>query len=136
MNALVEFAKELATGWHSNQTRRGGEPYTEHLRRVAERVALRGLGPEHQAVAWLHDVVEDGHTTAEALRKRFPASVAEAVEAISKRPGEKYEDYLVRVKANPIALEVKISDMLDNMSDKPTIDARARYAVGLTYLLS
>lgn len=136
MNALVEFAKEWATRWHALQTRRGGEPYVEHLRRVAEAVAKRGYGPEHQAVAWLHDAVEDGQVTQEGIAQRFPASVAEAVKAITKNPGEKYEDYLIRVKANPLAHEVKISDMLDNLGDSPTVDARARYEIGLEFLLT
>ena len=41
--------------------------------------------------------------------------IIEAVDAITKREGEKYSDYFQRVMDNPIALKVKIADMTDNM---------------------
>ena len=67
------------------------------------------------AVAWLHDSVEDTETTFDDLIYYFGSSVAQAVDAITKRKGESYSEYLNRVKANPIARLVKIADLSHNM---------------------
>ena len=56
MNDLVERAKDLAHRAHAGQVDKAGRPYIEHVARVAARVAD---DPEAEAVAWLHDVLED-----------------------------------------------------------------------------
>jgi (p)ppGpp synthase/HD superfamily hydrolase len=71
--------------------------------------------PEARMAAVLHDVVEDTTVTLDELRAEgFPASVLEAVEALTKREGEDYEAFIRRVAPNPIAREVKLADLRDN----------------------
>lgn len=63
----------------------------------------------------MHDSVEDTGITLDEISSLFGESVAQAVDAITKRNGEPYQDYLNRVKANPIARLVKIADLSHNM---------------------
>ena len=65
-------------------------------------------------VGWLHDTVEDTAVTLSEIEARFGPETAAAVSAISRRDGEKWSDYLGRVAANPVARQVKISDLIDN----------------------
>ncbi len=45
----------------------------------------------------------------------FGAEIANAVVAMTKQDGEAYDDYLSRVKANPLARAVKLKDLAHNM---------------------
>jgi len=106
----IEAAKALATKAHEGQTDKAGLPYITH----PERVASRLNAPEAQVVGWLHDTVEDTPLTIDDIREQFGPETAAAVDAISKRDGETWPDYIDRVAANPIARQVKISDLIDN----------------------
>lgn len=92
---------------------KAGKPYVEHLAFVADLVADQSN--EVIATAWLHDSVEDTDTTLEEIAKMFGSVIVEAVNAITKRQGETYQDYLLRVRANDIACKVKIADLTHNM---------------------
>ena len=48
------------------------------------------------------------------IHNAFGSRIAEAVDAITCRPGERKLDYYARVKLNPIALTVKAADLADN----------------------
>ena len=48
------------------------------------------------------------------IEARFGPETAAAIDAISRRDGESWSDYLARVAANPLARQVKISDLIDN----------------------
>ena len=87
-----------------------GSPYVEHPARVAGRMET----PEEQVVGWLHDTVEDTGLSLEEVERQFGPETAAAVDAVSRRDGEAWEDYLERVKRNPTARAVKISDLIDN----------------------
>lgn len=125
--------KGIATKAHEGQTRKDGiTPYITHPERVVARLAG---DPDAQAVAWLHDVVEDTSETIESLRGRgVPENILEAVDALTKRPGIDYAEYIQRIKSNTLARKVKIADMMDNLSGSPGPEARARYIKGLKTL--
>ena len=110
LKSYLGEAFEMAFHAHAGQVDKAGQPYITHLVRVAAAVSDR----DARAVALLHDVVEDTAVTSEDLALKFPPDICEAVEAITKRPGEAYDAYLARVAANPISLEVKFADMADN----------------------
>lgn len=122
----LDLAKEIATKAHEGQFRWDGKtPYITHPEAVAWAVldqwgALSECGsPEYaMATAWLHDVVEDTAITFHDLDEAgvHPEIIA-AVDAITKRDGESYLEYLLRVKGNKIARTVKIQDIKNNMSD-------------------
>jgi (p)ppGpp synthase/HD superfamily hydrolase len=108
-------ARTLAMEAHQGQVDKVGQPYIGHPARIAMAVRAEGYADEVEAVAWLHDVVEDTDVSLDLLRSLgFSGAVVEAVDAISKRKGEKFEAYYERVKANPMALVVKWHDVADN----------------------
>lgn len=112
---LSSRARGIAMDAHKHQKDKCGEPYIGHPMRIAMAVRAENYSDEVEAVAWLHDVVEDTPWTLDMLRDAdFPESVVEAVDAISKRKGENFETYYERVKANPLALVVKWHDVADN----------------------
>ncbi len=84
-----------------------------HSLRVAKRVWKKDIP---MAVAFLHDVVEEGVISLDALRELgFLQGTVEAVDAISRRDGETYFGYIERVKLDNVARLVKIADLNDNL---------------------
>ena len=130
---LVKLAEEIATNAHAGQLRRDGvTPYINHPREVASRV---GDDPVTQAVAWLHDTIEDTEETEISLRDQgVPDSVIEVVKLLSKPDGMEYSEYLEILAANPVAVEVKVADIIANLSDSPTEKQRAKYGDALQFL--
>ena len=106
----VETAKAWAERLHQGQVDKAGQPYIGHPARVAGRLESE----EAQVVGWLHDTVEDTGLTIEAVEAQFGPETASALDAVTRRTGESWDDYLVRVKENPVARQVKISDLIDN----------------------
>ena len=94
------------------------EPYILHPIRVMLGVSL----PEARIVALLHDVVEDTDLTLKTLKDHgFGLPILEAVDSLTRRPGEAYEDYIRRLASNPIAREVKLSDLRDNLANNRSL---------------
>lgn len=116
---LIEKAAEVACDAHRGQTDKLGLPYWRHPYRVA--LTCYAASPEVVAVAWLHDVLEDTKVTEEELREQFPASVVDAVVALTRKPHEPTEDYLTRITHNDLAPLVKVADMLDNVKRLPDL---------------
>ena len=109
---LLALAKRIALTAHEGQVDKAGAPYWHHPAFVANHVTRL----EAKAVAWLHDVVEDSEWTLEdLLAEGIWPEVVDGVDAITKRVGEAYETYLNRIKANPLALAVKLADLTHNM---------------------
>lgn len=108
----LEKAIALAEEIHSGQKDRYGKPYIQHPFRVMIKMGT----PTGKITAVLHDVIEDSDLTVKDLEKQgFPADIVFAVDCLSKRDGEKYDNYIERVKASPLAVEVKLADLEDNM---------------------
>ena len=89
----------------------------QHAVRVASKVEADTGDENYYQVALLHDVIEDGYTTMDRLVKAFDLSEQQAValDAITRREDEKYFDYILRVKRNPMAKVIKLSDLYDNI---------------------
>jgi (p)ppGpp synthase/HD superfamily hydrolase len=122
---------QLATIAHAEQVDKNGRAYVGHLIRVAAR--MRPNDAAAQIVALLHDVVEDQEDkgyTLENLATVFPPRIIKALDFISRRKGERYFDYLERIKSGPyevdgltvrgdsLARAVKIADLRDNLDER------------------
>ena len=109
---MLRRAAEIAEQAHAGQVDKGGQPYIAHPCRVS--AAVEGL-PE-KTVALLHDVVEDcPDWTLDRLRAEgFDEAIIDAVDAMTKRPGEDYFVAILRARANTIARVVKLADLADN----------------------
>ena len=108
---LASRAERVAVRAHDGQVDKTGAPYIGHCRRVAAKLS----DPEDVAVALLHDVIEDTAITETALREEFGDRITDAVLALTRVDGEAPDDYYSRVRANPLALQVKLADIHDNL---------------------
>lgn len=110
--ATLEAAIHLAVEAHTGQLDRNGQPYILHPLRVMFRLRTEVL----QIVGILHDVVEDSTYTFDDLREMgYPEKIIHALDCLTKREGENYEDFVARSQSDPIACEVKLADLEDNM---------------------
>ena len=72
---------------------------------------------EAEAVAWLHDVLEDCPAHEEEFWCNHPAVVTRAVDKMTRWPGMLAKHYYARVLRNPLALRVKLADIADNADE-------------------
>src|SRR5690606_13261224 len=133
VSELVPRLKDASTGpgWadalaiaylaHDGQKRDGGEPYLVHPIRVAVRTALAGGSPQAVSLALLHDVLEDCRDKAlvgAAVKEADQGGYLPELRALTKRRGERIEDYAERVReAGRLAAMVKVEDRIDNIGD-------------------
>lgn len=109
---ILDAAVALACRVHAGQLDKSGKPYILHPLRLM----LKFEDVDEQVVSVLHDVVEDGDVTLEDLRELGVSSAAvAAIDCLSKREGEVYEDFIARIKPNDLARRVKIADIRDNL---------------------
>lgn len=111
--STLERAIQIATEAHMGQLDKAGKDYIGHPLRVME----MGRTEEEKIVGVLHDVVEDGDWTFEALEAEgFSHEVIAALKCVTKTSeNENYDEFIERVKKNPLAVAVKINDLTDNM---------------------
>lgn len=112
MKATLEDAIRLAVEAHTGQRDKNGQPYILHPLRVMFR-----LTTELEMMAGvLHDVIEDTKYTPEDLRGMgYPEELLQALDGVTKREGESYEEFVLRSKSNPASRRVKLADLEDNM---------------------
>ena len=111
---LTIKAMNLAYAAHHGQYDKGGVPYIFHPIHLAE-----GMDDEiSTCVALLHDTVEDTDVTLEQLAKEFPREVVEAVALLTHAEDVEYFDYVRAIKANPVAVKVKLADLDHNGDPK------------------
>lgn len=71
---------------------------------------------EAKIVAILHDVIEDTPLTLNDLREAgYPEAIVVALDGLTRREDETYEESIERAATNPLARQVKIADLRDNM---------------------
>lgn len=109
----LDRAITIATKAHRGQKEKNGRPYIEHPMRVMEGCT----STDARIAAVLHDVIEDspGYTIDTLKAEGFSPNVITAVILLTKSKQEDYWDYLIRIKTNPIAREVKLADLRDNL---------------------
>jgi (p)ppGpp synthase/HD superfamily hydrolase len=133
---IVEKAAEFAKKAHEGQKRRDGKPYFTHVEAVAKKVdedwfnlIPRSAQPywnrykDHVvAAAFLHDCAEDcGVSKQDLLDAGFSEMTAEIVDILTKKEGENYFDFIMRIHNGggfrTGAVAVKLSDLWHNMND-------------------
>lgn len=111
--STLERAIEIATEAHRGQLDKAGKDYIGHPMRVM----AAGKTTEERIVGVLHDVVEDSDWTLERLAAEgFSVEVIEALRCVTRlSKDEPYDNFIARVKSNPLAVAVKLNDLSDNM---------------------
>ena len=113
MNNVFEKALMIAIQAHSGQTDKQGKPYILHPLAVASQLDSLEL----KTIALLHDTIEDSWVNKEFLLENgIPEELVEVIALLTKPKDMTYEDYLRRVKTNPMALAVKKADLAHNTS--------------------
>jgi len=113
MNDL-HHAIRIATESHQYQLDKCGEPYILHPLRVM----LMQKTYKRRILAILHDIIEDTDSTFDFVAKYFTEDIVISLMALTKGDNEKYEDYILRCKADEDAKYVKIADIGDNMAEE------------------
>lgn len=141
-SAYVKRAKSIAKAAHAGQTDKAGEPYINHVSRVAKAVSDDPLA---ECVAWLHDVLEDCEGYDTVISDGFPFDVLVPLNIVTRWPwikGDVVEFYYASIRGNPVALRVKLADIADNsdpsrlakLDDKTADRLRKKYAKALRLL--
>ena len=97
---------------------KSGSPYVLHCIRVMMTVD----SIDAKMVAVMHDLVEDTPMTLEQLREKgFSDAVVNGVKLVTHEEDVTYSDYIVAIKDNPLATEVKLADLKDNTTLSRTL---------------
>ena len=114
--STLERAIVIAAEAHAGMTDKAGAPYILHPLRMM----MDLTSAEDRIVAVLHDVCEDcpGWTFERLRGEGFSEEILAALDSVTKREGEPYEEFALRAAANPIGRRVKLADLRDN-SDLP-----------------
>jgi len=151
---MIEIARNLATEYHDGMTDKYGNPYMEHLDRVADRVREMEYDFVDEtsevelyiATAYLHDIIEDTAATESTIDAEFPnAFIADAVVKLTRKSGMTYADYIEGMMPSgaacltgKIARVVKLADLLDHVSGPTPCppNLKKRYEKSLYRLIS
>lgn len=115
----IERAIEIALEAHRGAVDKAGAPYILHPLRLVS----RATDDDVRVVAALHDVVEDTDWTIDRLRAEgLTDAQAAGLDAVTRRHGESYEDFVIRAGQDPVGRAVKILDLQDN-ADRSRIPA-------------
>ncbi len=139
--ATLDDALALVVSKFHGMTDKAGQPYILHCLRVMLGVS----GSFAQQVAVMHDLIEDTDVTLDELKSsKFADEVIEAVKLVTHADADSYADYVVQLKSNELARQVKIADLHDNYSlgrvayreQQSIADARRiqRYILSYQYL--
>ena len=108
-------AIQIALDAHKDQVDKGGQPYILHPLRLMLQMPTEKL----QIIAVLHDVLEDSKYTVSDLKNNgFSSNIIIALQALTKKTGEDYFDFILRVNKNVLARQVKKADICDNLNLK------------------
>ena len=155
---MIEKAQSLAAECHDGMVDKYGNPYMEHLERVADRVREMEYDFVDEtseielyiATAYLHDIVEDTDITRDILVQAFPADVVTAIFKLTRKKGMTYAEYIEELMsgdwqsfgnldlAGKIARVVMLADLLDHVSGPTPCppNLKKRYEKSLYRLIS
>lgn len=110
---MLERMLVVMVNAHSGQYDRGGAPYALHPMKVMH--YLKTDDEELQCIALGHDVIEDTKVTYKDLRDAgISERVIKGIAALTKMPGQTYDEYKECVFANVDAMKVKMADLRHN----------------------
>ncbi len=125
--ATLEHALLIAALAHAGQKDKAGQPYILHPLRMM----LKLDDEPARMVALLHDVLEDTSITLDALREAgFAEDILQAVQVLTRQPGESRMEAARRAAEQPLTLRVKLADNADNLDPgriaEPTVADQER----------
>lgn len=110
---LLDRMLVIVTNAHAGQFDKGGNPYILHPLKVMH--YLKSTDEELMCMALGHDVIEDTSVTYADLKAAgMTARIINGIKALTKMPGETYDDYKARVFDSKDAMLVKMADLRHN----------------------
>ena len=115
LDILIKKAADYAYKVHNGQQREGGEPFFNHVYRVAQKVPQNSVAI---AAAYLHDAVEDRRARPESILFVFGQEIYDIVMLLTRGREEAYKDYIKRIidSGNSVAMRIKLADNEDNIT--------------------
>lgn len=109
---MLEKAILIAVNAHQGQIDKAGKPYILHPLRLM----FSRINETERICSVLHDVIEDTDITLDYLRNEgFSEEILSALDALTRRRNESYNEFISRIINNKIACYVKLADLCDNM---------------------
>lgn len=110
---FLDKAITVALEAHEDVVTRSGRPYILHPLHLM----LKMDSEQEMITAVLHDVVEDSNITLDDLAAMgFSEPVLTALSLLTHdKEMSSYEDYILAIKTNPLAVRVKLADLTHNM---------------------
>lgn len=107
---LTRKAMRIAYQAHHGQLDKSGAPYIFHPIHLAEQME----DEISCCAALLHDVVEDTGVTMGELESQFPVAVTDVLKLLTHEADTDYFGYIRAIRANPIAVKIKLADLAHN----------------------
>ncbi len=108
----LEKAISLAVDGHRGKEDKAGSPYILHPLRVMFKMDTE----DKMVAAVMHDLIEDTETSLDDLREYgFSTGIIEAIDSVTRRDGEGYEEFIDRAGLHPMGADIKLADLQDNM---------------------
>lgn len=113
MKSILAQAIKIAVNAHDGQFDKGGNAYILHPLKVMH--YLKSDDEELQAIAVLHDVIEDSDVTyADLTENGMTERVVIALRLLTNVPGQTHEEYLSGICSSKDAMKVKLADLRHN----------------------
>ena len=110
---MVGKAIGIAVEAHRGQIDKAGKPYILHPLRVM----LSGKTENEMICGVLHDVIEDTPVSIEMLAAEgFSQTILDALLLLTHEHNVPYQDYIASISRNPLAVQVKLYDLHDNLN--------------------
>lgn len=120
----------------------GDKPYIGHLTRVTNNITNARIKP----VGYLHDLLEmiPGWTMQDVRDIGFDDYDIAGLDAVTKRKGELYFDFIERSSMSQQGVDIKLADLIDNsnflripkrnLNKKEDIEQKRKYFIAYHYL--
>jgi len=131
----IAGARVLAKLIHKSQMYGSLSYYEGHLLPVATLVSQVTANKDAHIAAILHDSLEDsGLVLEDLINLGISMEAAYAIDALTRKPNEKYFDYIRKLKKNKLAVIIKKIDLSYNIRNQPNPSLNARYQKALEIL--
>jgi len=121
MTPLIAKAFDFMRQAHARHKRKHGTPYADHPEAVFNILTNEfegNVSENMQVIALLHDTLEMGVKGEVEIVQEFGPEVLNGVRLLTRKKGESFEDYAIRLRAAPKEIHlVKAADRLHNLRE-------------------
>ena len=140
--SLLKKAYNFSIDVHKSQRRYSGEPYFDHVFRVAEILTELRMDSTTIAAGLLHDSVEDTGVNLDEVRELFGEDVALLVDGVTKiselklesreeRQAESFRKMLLSMTRDVRVIIIKFADRLHNMRTLEHVPQKKRARIAI-----